>query len=69
MITKKVLSYTGVLFCVSLRLGAATLNVPSTYSTIQSAINSASSGDTVLVAAGVFVENLTIASKRVHLLS
>jgi len=40
---------------------AATLGVPGTYSTIQAAINAASSGDTVLVSAGTYVEALTLA--------
>ena len=47
---QKVLFLSGVLFCASFNAHAATLNVPSTYSTIQSAIDAAVSGDTVLVA-------------------
>jgi Right handed beta helix region len=38
----------------------ATLKVPSQYPTIQSAINAAHSGDTILVAPGTYSEQLTI---------
>ena len=44
----------------------ATLKVPSQYPTIQSAINAAHSGDTILVAPGIYTEQLTI-SKSVNL--
>ncbi len=37
---------------------AATLDVPLEYSTIQSAIDAANSGDTVLVDDGTYVENI-----------
>ncbi|MFG0319511.1 MAG: nitrous oxide reductase family maturation protein NosD [Planctomycetota bacterium JB042] len=41
---------------------AATLHVPAQYATIQAAIDAASSGDTVQVAPGVYVETLTLKS-------
>lgn len=37
---------------------AATLNVPATYATVQLAVNSATAGDTVLVASGSYVEDV-----------
>jgi hypothetical protein len=45
------------------------LNVPGTYSTIQSAINASSTGDTVLVAPGTYFENIIFRGKGVLLTS
>ena len=39
---------------------AATRNVPGTYPTIQDAVNASAPGDTILVAAGTYTENITI---------
>ena len=40
--------------------GAATLNVPGDYATIQAAINAASTGDTILVQSGTYYENVDV---------
>jgi parallel beta-helix repeat protein len=42
-----------------------TLDVPNEYSTIQSAINAASDGDTVLVADGIYYENINFNGKAI----
>ena len=46
-------------------LFAATINVPADSSTIQAGINGASNGDTVLVAAGTYVENINYNGKNI----
>lgn len=48
---------------------ATIINVPSNYQTIQGAINHASQGDTVLVAPGIYYENLNFRSKGIILAS
>lgn len=47
----------------------AIIQVPSDYATIQAAVNAAGTTDTVLVAPGVYQENILIDSKSIHLAS
>ncbi len=44
---------------------AETINVPDDHETIQEAINASEDGDTVLVAAGEYVENITIEEREI----
>ncbi len=50
-------------------INASILNVPGTYPTIQTAINASSDGDTILVAPGVYYENVNFRGKGVLLAS
>jgi hypothetical protein len=45
------------------------INVPSQYTTIQSAINASVNGDTVLVAPGAYRENVIFRGKKIVLTS
>lgn len=46
-----------------------TIRVPADQPTVQAAIDAAATGDTVLVASGIYFENLTIATKQITLTS
>ena len=49
--------------------GQNTLLIPSQYSTIQSAIDASSNGDTLKVSSGVYYENLDFNEKNISLVS
>ncbi len=53
----------------SLTIGSSIWIVPGDYPNIQSALNGANSGDTILVAAGVYTESLDFGSKDITLQS
>ncbi|HKB86637.1 MAG TPA: T9SS type A sorting domain-containing protein [Ignavibacteriaceae bacterium] len=59
--------FVGILFQGLFR--AAVLNVPSQYSSIQAAINSAQNGDTVLAAEGTYFENINFSGKNIVIAS
>ncbi|MBK8981598.1 MAG: T9SS type A sorting domain-containing protein [Ignavibacteria bacterium] len=58
-----------VIFIAISGASANILNVPSQYSTIQSAINASVNGDTVLVQPGTYPENIIFRGKRIVLTS
>ena len=58
-----------IAFAFSLSSFANTFLVPSQYTTINSAIQAASDGDTVLVSPGTYIEEVMIESVTIHLLS
>ena len=49
-----------LIFASSIAVSATTICVPDDYSTIQEAINAASSGDTVVVRDGTYTENVIV---------
>jgi parallel beta-helix repeat protein len=52
-----------------IKVNEAVINVPSDYPTIQSAIDIATDGDTIVVSEGTYTENITVEEKKVVLLS
>jgi parallel beta-helix repeat protein len=66
-LTKLLLLFT-VLLTLTGSLSAATINVPGDYATIQGAIDGASDGDTVQVAAGTYTENIDFKGKNISVI-
>jgi len=68
----KLISYGIAMTCLAILSSntvlAADLHVPADYPTIQSAVDAASSGDTIHVAPGVYVEQVTVAEKDLTLI-
>ena len=61
-LTLAVIAFTGI-------ASASTNYVPDDYSTIQAAVNAASSGDTIIVRAGTYTENVKVEKKRLTIRS
>jgi pectin methylesterase-like acyl-CoA thioesterase len=57
-----VIAFTGI-------ASASTIYVPDDYSTIQAAVNAASSGDTIIVRDGTYTENVKVDKKRLTIRS
>src|SRR6266849_5617392 len=58
-----------VVLSVDAAKAQSTIQVPANFPTIQSAINAASNGDTVLVAPGTYTENINFNGKAITLTS
>ena len=56
-------------FVTTAAIAQNTINVPADQPTIQSAINAAAAGDTVLVAPGTYLENISFAGKAITVTS
>ena len=55
----------GLVTILAVSADSATINVPGEQPSIQAGIGAASAGDTVLVAPGVYVENIDFAGKTI----
>ncbi len=58
-----------LLLSLALPTSAKTIHVPADQPTIQAGINTASNGDTVLVSAGTYYENINFSGKAITVAS
>ena len=65
----RLIAIAAVVLSIDTANSQSTIQVPTNFSTIQSAINAASNGDTVLVAPGTYVENINFNGKAITLAS
>lgn len=56
---KKMIQYIRLFSIMTGLIFATTINIPGNYDTIQAGLNAATEGDTVFVASGIYIENLT----------
>ena len=59
----------GIVFHAGFVQAQTTISVPADFSTVQAAIDAAADGDTILVAAGTYQENIFFLGKAIHVTS
>src|SRR5271156_6232691 len=71
MLTRRIQStlLLSLLLSLSLPAWSKTIHVPADQPTIQAGINAASNGDTVLVSAGTYYENINFSGKEITVTS